>query len=217
MCNLYVDSLTKSFGNKQLLTDVYLTCRRGEIVGLLGRNGVGKSTLLQIIFGLSSADSKFVKVGDKRLENLFDSKYLIGYLPDKHFLPNNVKIATLINIICDEKNQKRLKVNTLINSCLNKYHNQLSGGERRIIEIFLILYSKNKFILLDEPFKGIDPLHKNEITSIIKELSKEKGIIITDHDYRTVLEISNKILLLKDGGLRHISNPGELNIYGFYI
>ena len=114
MSKLHVDSIIKSFGTKQVLTDVYLSCEKGEIIGLLGRNGTGKSTLLKIIFGSLPADRKFVKIGNKIITGLFDNRNLIKYLPQDNFLPSHVKVKTIIELFCTESNAKSIKAHYLI-------------------------------------------------------------------------------------------------------
>ena len=105
--------------------------------------------------------------------------------------------------------------NHLIKPHLNKKSKQLSGGERRILEIFLIIFSNAKYILLDEPFNGVAPIHKEEIKKIIIAQSKNKGFIITDHDYRNILDIATKIVLIHDGRTKEIKNNDELIRYGY--
>jgi len=173
-----VDSVMKSFGIKQVLTDVFLTCGPGEILGLLGRNGAGKSTLLKIIFGSLTADQKFIKIGNKIIDGLYDTRNLVNYLPQDHFLPNHIKVTTIISLFCDKENASIIKGNALIKEMLCKKSSQLSGGEKRLLEILLIIYSNAKYILIDEPFNGIAPIYKEEIKRVIKEQSKSKGFII---------------------------------------
>ena len=91
-----------------------------------------------------------------------------------------------------------------IHPLTNKHANQLSGGERRLVELFLIVHSDVKYILIDEPFNGIAPIYKEEVKSLIKEHSGSKGFIITDHDYRNILDIATKIILIDDGGTKEI-------------
>ncbi len=215
MSHLHVDSVIKSFGTRQVLTDVYLSCKQGEIIGLLGRNGSGKSTLLKIIFGSLDAERKFVKVGDKIINGLYDNRDLISYLPQDHFLPDHLGVSLMISLLCDYENATLLKENEHISVMLDKKSSQLSGGERRLLEIMLIIHSKAKYVLIDEPFNGIAPIYKDIIKYQIKEQSKNKGFIITDHDYRNILDISTRIILMHDGGTKHISDIGELKRWGY--
>jgi len=212
---MQVDSVIKSFGTKQVLTDVFLSCSQGEILGLLGRNGSGKSTLLKIIFGSLIADQKFVKIGNKIISGLFDNRNLVNYLPQHHFLPNHIKVTTIISLFCDKENVSSIKGNELIKPMLGKKSNQLSGGEKRLLEILLIVHSNARYILIDEPFNGIAPIYKEDIKDLIKEQSKNKGFIITDHDYRNILDIATRIILIHDGGTKEIKNKNELEYWGY--
>ncbi len=212
---MQVDSVMKAYGKKQVLTDVFLTCGQGEIIGLLGRNGSGKSTLLKIIFGSLSADQKFVKIDDKINNGIFDNRDLIKYMPQDNFTPNHIKIATIISLFCDKENGSLIKSNEWIKPMLGKKSNQLSGGEKRLLEILLIIHSNAKFVLIDEPFNGIAPIYKEVVKSMIIEQSKNKGFIITDHDYRNILDISSRIILIHDGGTKEIKNIVELEYWGY--
>ena len=215
MSKLHVDSVIKSFNTTQVLTDVYISCEKGEIIGLLGRNGTGKSTLLKIIFGSLPADSKFVKIGDKIITGLFENRKLIKYLPQNNFLPNHVKVNSIIQLFCDENNASLIKNHDLIRPMLGKKSKQLSGGERRLLEILLIVFSDSTYTFIDEPFNGIAPVYIEEIKEIIKQQSKNKGFIITDHDYRNIIDIATRIVIIHDGGTKEIKSKDELKYWGY--
>ncbi len=215
MSLLHVDSVIKSFNTRQVLTDVFVACQKGEIIGLLGRNGTGKSTLLKIIFGSLQADNKFVRVGNKIITRLSDNKKIIKYLPQESFLPNNLKIKTIIDIFCDKTKAELMKKHHLILPMLNKKSKQLSGGEQRLLEVLLITYSEAMFTLLDEPFNGIAPIYKESIKDLIEQQSVDKGFIITDHDYRNILDIATRIIIIHDGGTKEIKNKDELRKCGY--
>lgn len=215
MNGLHVDSVTKSFDGKQILTDVYLGCKKGEIVGLLGLNGSGKSTLLQIIFGARKADTKFIRIDDKVITGSTKTTNPIKYLPQNHFLPKHLKVSTLIKLFCTPENGVRIKSHPVINISLHKKPLQLSGGERRLLEVLLLIYSNSEYTLLDEPFNGIAPVYKDEIKSLLKKQSREKGFIITDHDYRNILDVATRIILIHDGATKHIKNKDELIQWGY--
>lgn len=215
MCDLYVDSVTKSFGIRQVLTDIFITCKKGEIIGLLGRNGAGKSTLLKIIFGSISADYKYIRIGNKVRNGLYDNRKLINYLPQHSFMPNHLKVGKIISLFSDKSNADLIIANEHIRPIINRRIKELSGGEKRLVEILLIIHSDAKYILIDEPFNGIAPVYKEEIKSIIKENSRSKGFIITDHDYRNILDISTKIILIDDGGTKEIKHKDELKFWKY--
>ena len=210
MHELQVDSVLKSFGNHQVLSDIFISCKPGERIGLLGRNGCGKSTLLKIIFGSLPAENKFVRVNGTILQTLNESKNKIAYLPQNNFLPTHLKIRKIVDLFCESQEANVLKSHTLVKPFLHRKSHGLSGGERRMIEILLILNSKAEYILIDEPFNGVEPLHKEEIKKVIQEYSENKGLIVTDHDYRNILAISTKVMLLYGGSIKEIKSPEEL-------
>lgn len=215
MSKLHVDSITKSFGDRKILQGIYLSCETGKIVALLGRNGTGKSTLLQIIFGTVHGDNQFIKVDNKVLKTQFDRKEKIAYLPQYPFLPKNIKIKNLIKLFCDKENAEILFNVNQIKPFLNEMTRNLSGRESRLVEVLLLIYSKAEFILLDEPFNGLSPKVTSEIQLIIKEHSKKKGIIISDHHYQEVLDISDEIYLLSDTYLKQIKDLKELQQFNY--
>lgn len=212
---MHVDNVTKSYGTRQILTDVYVSCQKGEIIGLLGRNGSGKSTLLKIIFGSITADSKFIKIGERKLNSLSHNKKLINYLPQDSFLPNHLKVKNLINFFCTKSNAELIKTHELVVPILNKKSKELSGGERRLLEILLITHSESTYTLIDEPFNGIAPIYKKDIKALIKSQSKDKGFIITDHDYRNILDIATRLILVHDGGTKEIKSEKDLIKWGY--
>jgi ABC-type lipopolysaccharide export system ATPase subunit len=118
-------------------------------------------------------------------------------------------------LFCDKKNASLSRGKELIKSMLGKKNNQLSGGEKRILEILLIIYSNARYILIDESFNGIDPIYKENIKSMIKDQSINKGFIITDHDYRNMIDISTRIILIHDGGTKPIRNKKDLQYWGY--
>ena len=215
MNNLHVDSVIKSFGTRQVLTDIYLSCTKGEIIGLLGRNGSGKSTLLKIIFGSLSADAKFIRIDNQLINGLYDNRKLVNYLPQHSCMPNHLKVGTIISLFCDKRNAALVIANEHIKPFLNKRSKQLSGGEKRLVEIFMLIHSDAKYILIDEPFNGIDPLLKEEIKSLIRTHSATKGFIVTDHDYRNILDIATRIILMHDGSTKPISKKEDLYNWGY--
>lgn len=215
MSKLHIDSVTKSYNNKVILSDIFISCKKGEIKGLIGKNGSGKSTLLKIIFGTEKADFKFVRIGNKIIKNISDGRNLINYLPQDNFLPNNISIKSLINLFLNKENRKILLENEHIKRCLNKTNQDLSSGERRIIEILLIIHSNADFILLDEPFNGVSPVLKEYIISYIRKLKLSKGYVITDHDYENVINLADSLLYLQNGFLKEIKDKSELIELGY--
>lgn len=210
MSKLHVDSVIKNYDYKTILRNIFLTCETGEIIGLLGSNGSGKSTLLKIIFGIVPSENKFVRVDDKVILKLFDTRNLIKYLPQEGFLLKNIKVKYIVKLFCGIRNSKNVLGVELISSLINQKCKDLSGGEKRFLEIVMILNTTSKIILLDEPFNGISPIYREKIKEILKEKSKTKGIIITDHDYLNIMDVSTRLELLHEGSLTKIENKEEL-------
>jgi ABC-type lipopolysaccharide export system ATPase subunit len=215
MSGLHVDSVIKHFGTRPVLQDIFVSCQPGEIIGLLGRNGSGKSTLLKIIFGSIKAENKFITIENKLVNSLFDNRHSIHYLSQDKFLPNHLKISTVISSFCSKPKAGLLSGIDFIKPLLNKKSKQLSAGERRMVEILIMVYSDARYLLFDEPFNGIAPIYIQTIKRLIKEQGKNKGFIITDHDYRNVLDISTSVLLLHEGAIKRIKDPKELIAWGY--
>ena len=212
---LEVDSLAKRYSERVILSDVYLKCVTGDIVGLFGRNGTGKSTLMKIVFGMEKADNKFVRVYDKVLLSQSQLIKEISYLSQDSFLPNNLTVLELVNLTLNSKNVDSFLNDAILTPFLSTKVNSLSGGELRYLEIKLLLNLPSKFVLLDEPFNGISPIIVQAVTELIRSHSKSKGIILTDHDYHSVLDVANRYYLLSDGYLREISGRSDLVRLGY--
>lgn len=214
MHELHVDSVSKSFGANQVLTDIFISCKPGDLIGLLGRNGSGKSTLLKIIAGSLSADNKYIRVNGQNISSVSNCKRKIGYLPQQSFLPTHLKVNRIIDLFCTA-DVGSLKDSPHVKPFLNSKSKELSGGERRMIEILLIIHSGVQYVLIDEPFNGVEPLHKEDVKNLIKEYSQGKGFIITDHDYKNILAIATKIIMLHDGSIKEIKAEEDLIKWGY--
>ena len=212
---LEVDSIRKEFGTNQVLTDISLKCQPGDIIGLLGRNGSGKSTLLRIIFGTLYTDHKFIRINDTILNQPFKKRNTIAYLNQDNFLPKNITVRQVVEIYSDDLDQKGFLDDEVLSKVIGTKIRNLSGGESRYLEVKLILNLDTLFVLLDEPFNGISPVHVDLIKKMIIDKSLKKGIILTDHDYRNVLDVANKYYLLFDGGLKPVNSKQDLIDWGY--
>ena len=208
--SLEVDSVSKSYRNNIILSDIYLSCKTNEIIGLFGRNGSGKSTLLKIIFGTTKAENKCVRING--IINEYPYKILdgISYLNQDNFIPKYLTVVNLIKLSICKNLIKTFIDDDLIRNNIKKKISDLSGGELKYLSVKIILYNKSKFCLLDEPYSGVSPLIVERINNLIISQSKFKGIIITDHNFESLLKIVNKFYLLKNGICYHLINKEEL-------
>ncbi|WP_299825505.1 ATP-binding cassette domain-containing protein [uncultured Pontibacter sp.] len=213
---LQADSIQYRIGERQLLTDIFLKCETGEIIGLLGRNGCGKTTLLQILFGTRHTDNKHIRINDKVYPAPYKHKHLMAYLPQHNFLPKNISLQKIINLyVANAAKQESINQDERIQAHLHKRADALSKGEARYFELLLLLQLDARFLLLDEPFSGVAPLYAEYIEELLLAHKHRTGIIITDHDYRSVLRVSNRIILLTDGYCRPINHEEELLEWGY--
>ena len=216
-------NLNKKYGKKTVVKNVSLELKKGEVVGLLGPNGAGKTTSFYMITGMISPSQGSVYLGQKNITNLpmFQRARLgIGYLSQepsiftKLTVEENIKLVLEMTNLSKEDRNERLE-NLLddlsINNIRKNIGYQLSGGERRRTEICRALVMKPDFILLDEPFAGIDPIAVEEIQNIINNLKeKDIGVLITDHSVRETLSITDRAYLLYDGKILKAGSAKDL-------
>ncbi len=214
---LEVDSVQKQYDGKIIVSDVYLRCETTDIIGVLGRNGSGKSTLLKIIFGIVTADFKFVRIDGVVKSKTSDLLNEISYLSQDNFIPNLFSVKKTISLSIAKDKLKEFYGDEMIQSILDKKINHLSGGELRYLEIKMILFNSSKFVLLDEPYNGLSPIMIEKVNQLIVENSSKKGIIITDHNYENIIKISTKLILMKEGKAHHLKSKNELIERGYLL
>lgn len=209
---LEADSVSLSFGSKDILSGCYLSCKIGEIVGLLGRNGCGKSSILKVIFGVLKPQFKHIQVQEKIVSRPF-LRGQVALLPQNRFMPPFLRVKGIIN----ECNPAFLSKDIMVkySPLLDHKTSQLSGGERRFLECLWVLSRPADYILLDEPFSEIAPYQVEVLQDIIRELGKTKGIILTDHMYQPLLEVSNRIVLLHNHAAYNIREEEDLVLYQY--
>ena len=198
MHKLEIDNIYLEFETRRILSDIYLKCETGKITGLLGRNGEGKSCLMNIINGSLEPQSKSIRFDSVFVPSPFKRPELMLYLPQFNFIPQHLSLKRIfkdfkIDFSTFEASFPDISIN--YKSTLK----QLSGGQKRIIEIIVILRSKTQFVLLDEPFSHIMPLHIEKIKEIILEEKQHKGILLTDHMYNHITAISDNLYVLANG------------------
>ncbi|HXH99145.1 MAG TPA: ATP-binding cassette domain-containing protein [Sphingobacteriaceae bacterium] len=209
---LETDSLALAFWGKQVLSGCYINCKPGEVVGLLGRNGSGKSCLLRIIFGSLKADFKHQRIDGEVIGTGFKTDN-IAYLAQDNFLPPFLKVSDILKTVID--NRDLILGNEVINKIINLRVRDLSGGELRFIECIWILNHQAAYILLDEPYSGLSPIQIEFLQELIKQVGKVKGIILTDHIYRSLIQISDRIVLLHNNAVYNINDEADLIRYNY--
>lgn len=224
MLKLSVCNLAKKYKNRDVVTDVSLEVNQGEIIGLLGPNGAGKTTCFYMILGLISADGGKILLDDLDITGKpvhARAKLGLGYLPQEPSVFRKLTVEdNILAVLQVRDNLTKQQQEEILNSLLNEFHLQkirdslgisLSGGERRRLEIARALASEPKFILLDEPFAGVDPISIADIKNIIKYLaSKNIGVIITDHNVRETLDICTRAYILNNGTVISQGNASQI-------
>jgi lipopolysaccharide export system ATP-binding protein len=218
-----LDNVTKVYGQRRVLYQVSLNVDQGEIVGLLGPNGAGKTTSFYITTGLVQPDQGQVFLGDRNITALpIHQRARLGmaYLAQEPTIFQNLSVRENLLLVMEQVNipvrQRQGEINQLLEefrlvAVANSKGIQLSGGERRRAEIARALAIKPKFLLLDEPFAGIDPIIVAEIQEIISRLSDRGiGILITDHNVRETLAITDRSYILRDGEILASGTSQEL-------
>ncbi|MDP5198105.1 ATP-binding cassette domain-containing protein [Flavobacterium sp. DG2-3] len=212
---LEISGIQKSFNNKLLLSDIYLKLETGQIIGLFGRNGSGKSTLLKVIFGIVPASDKSIFVNGISKNNSSLLLNEISYLHQNQFIPNHFSVLQTVLLAVDKQKAHLVCEDEFLKSLLNQKIRNLSFGELRYLQVKLVLSNESKFVLLDEPFSGLSPKMIEIVSLLIKANSQKKGIIITDHNYRSVVGIATDLRMLSGSKLQIISKKAELIQEGY--
>jgi lipopolysaccharide export system ATP-binding protein len=223
MSELVIENLKKTFKKRTVVQDVSLNIKSGEIVGLLGPNGAGKTTSFYMIVGLIQSDRGRISLDGANLSKMpihSRAKLGLSYLPQEPSIFRKMTVAENILAILELQELTREKMNARLESLLqelgishirNNAAISLSGGERRRVEIARCLASDPAFILLDEPFAGIDPIAVIDIQKIIKYLASQKiGILITDHNVRETLGICDRAYIVNQGKILASGLPKTL-------
>ena len=209
---LEIDSVELSFGERQILTNVYLRVDTGKITALLGRGGSGKSSLMRILFNQLKPTNRSMRIDSIWYKKFSHSQVL--YLPQSCSLPNYLKISRVLKDF-DISLDAFLSFMPSLEFAKDMKIKDLSGGEKRLIEIYIILKSKTQFVMLDEPFSQIMPLHIESIKSLILEETKNKGILITDHMYRNVIDIADSTYIIDNQTVYLTKKQEDLVKYGY--
>ena len=220
---LSVHGLQKSFKNRQVVKDVGLSLASGEVVGLLGPNGAGKTTSFYMIVGLIAADAGSITLDNQEIRHLpihERARLGLGYLPQEASIFRKMTVAQNIRAILEISGRNKAEMDAALDTLLADLHIEhlrhnsalsLSGGERRRVEIARVLAMQPRFILLDEPFAGVDPIAVIDIQTIIAFLKQRGiGVLITDHIVRETLRICDRAYIINQGSVLATGHPDEL-------
>ncbi|MGV4528853.1 ATP-binding cassette domain-containing protein [Ornithobacterium rhinotracheale] len=211
---LEADGIMLEFGERRILQSIYLQCKTGEVVGILGRNGQGKSCLMNIIYGKLRPLSKSVRIDKKVLLKAYLHSDLITYLPQFNFIPDSLKIVDVFKHFKLDLNVFLERFSNLKSETNTRFSN-LSGGERRLVEVYVIITAQSHFSMLDEPFSHISPIYTEKIIEVINEQRKNKGFLITDHMYDKIINNSDKIYILNQGSSYLMKEVEDLRKFGY--
>jgi ABC-type multidrug transport system ATPase subunit len=208
------DGIMLEFGSRRILSDIYFKCETGKITGMLGRNGQGKTCLMNIVHGSLDALSKSVRFDNVSVFYAFKRPDLLLYLPQFNFIPGSLSLKRIFSDFCleykDFENhfpEFRSKHNSSLRN--------LSGGQRRLIEVYAIIKTKSQFAMLDEPFTHLMPLQIEKVKEILMEEKQKKGFLITDHMYKQVTDICDYLYVLRDGKTFLTKDISDLEMLGY--
>jgi lipopolysaccharide export system ATP-binding protein len=220
---LHAEHLSKSYGKRTVVNNVSLSVERGEIVGLLGPNGAGKTTTFYMVVGFVRPESGRVLLGDEDITTLpmyRRAQKGIGYLPQEPSVFRKLSVEDNIRAVLEMTRLSKAQQRETLESLLDEFSlhkvrksmgDTLSGGERRRTEIARALAVDPQFILLDEPFAGIDPIAVEDIQGIVSKLKEKNiGILITDHNVQETLSITDRAYLMFEGSILKAGTAEEL-------
>ncbi|MEW5792006.1 MAG: LPS export ABC transporter ATP-binding protein [Pseudomonadota bacterium] len=223
MTTLLAEHLSKGYRRRMVVNDVSLRVEQGEIVGLLGPNGAGKTTTFYMIVGLIRPDAGHITIDGQDISTLpmhLRARLGLGYLPQEASVFRKMSVADNILAVLETLPLSEKERQTRLETLLAELHIQhirdtlghsLSGGERRRVEIARALATEPKFMLLDEPFAGVDPISVLEIQRLIEGLKSHNiGVLITDHNVRETLGICERAYILNDGAVLTTGTPEEI-------
>ena len=213
---LLVDSVHLEFDKLQVLQSAFITAQTGRVTGVLGRNGCGKSCLFKCIMGGIKPQNIFVRFNDEPETDYAHIGKRVKYLPQNVFMPTNMTLGEAFDLY-------EVDYNGLV-AFDNKFHTyermtsgQLSGGEVRIAEMYMVLNSEAEFCILDEPFSNVAPKYVEMMQQLIQQHKATKGIIISDHMYESVMDITDDLFLLRDGYTFPIKSREDLIHHGYIL
>lgn len=223
MEQIHTDELVKSYRGRPVVNGVSLDVSQGETVGLLGRNGAGKTTTFYMVVGLIRPDSGHVLMSDRditRMPMFMRARAGIGYLPQEASVFRKLSVEDNLRLVLQHAGMRSRERRARVEELLDEFHLQqvrrqkgysLSGGERRRVEIARVMALRPAFLLLDEPFTGIDPIEVDAIRDTVADLKKRNiGILITDHNVEKTLATTDRAYIMRDGRIMTAGTPEEI-------
>lgn len=223
MNQLIIEGISKKFKQRQVVHSVSFSISSGQVVGLLGPNGAGKTTSFYMVVGLLPPDTGAINLNETEITKLpmFErARHGLSYLPQEASVFRRLTVSENLRVALEAADTPPSQIEEKLQNLLKEFHIEhiadtygysLSGGERRRVEIARSLGGSPKFLLLDEPFAGIDPIAVADIQEIIRKLKEKNiGILITDHSVRETLGICDYAYILKEGKIEVQGTPGEV-------
>ena len=210
---LEADSIQLAFDGRNILSDIYLKCETGCITGLLGRNGQGKSSLMKIIYGSLKCD-KSVRFDDSVQYEAFKRPDLLLYLPQCNFIPKSLSLKRIFKDFELDYGVFEKRFPEFV-SRYTAAVGSLSGGGHRLVEIYVIAKSKAQFVMLDEPFTHLNPIQIEKVKALLTEEKEQKGLLVTDHMYRHIVDISDHLYVLADGKTHLTKSIADIETLGY--
>ena len=210
---LIVDSVVVRFGDRTVLSGGYITAETGMVTGLLGRNGAGKSCMFRALMGGLRVENVMVSMDEKPVDRQKIGQF-IKYLPQGRLLPESITLHRAFKLY--EVNywtfvNRFQKYSRFYDSCIW----ELSGGEARLVELYLVLMSAAPFYILDEPFSQIDPVSIEAVQQLIRERARNHGIIVTDHNYEAITSVTDNLFVIADGYTTQVRSREDLVRHGY--
>jgi len=212
--DILLDSVYLSFGRNDVLRGAHLRLKKGEVTGMLGRNGTGKSCLLKILTGQLRPENVYIGIDGVFAKDLYAVPGLINYLPQFSCHPNGLRLRKICSLYGVDTTDFMAEHSHLFPE-ENARFGDLSGGTKRLFEILLLLAADTHFTLLDEPFSHIMPIHLEYVREAIRRSAKHKGVLVTDHKYQHVLDLADTLYLIYQGTSRIIDGREDLVRYGY--
>jgi lipopolysaccharide export system ATP-binding protein len=213
---LSADSMSVTLGGRRILSGAYLQAEPGEVVGILGRNGEGKSTLFRCLLGLRPAATGTLHVNGAYVGRR-EALRVMGYLPQDTYLPPDLRVRRSIGMILGpDGDWSALETDARAAPLLARRARELSVGERRYVECLIALSLDRAVYLLDEPFSQVEPLYCGRLVELMRRAARGRAVVITDHLYRDVMKAADRLMLMGNGTLEEVPNDRrDLVVLGY--